>query len=759
VTDTLVKSAKRVLLGRPRATREQRHQLLPKWMALPVFSSDPLSSVSYATEEMMLVLSLAGAATFALVMPLSLGVALLIAVVITSYRQTVMAYPTGGGAYIVARENLGDIPGLTAAGALLVDYLLTVSVSIAAGVAAITSALPQLQALRVPMAIGFVLVVMYANLRGLREAGATFAVPTYAFVVVMLIMIGLGLVKCMGGCPPVPPSDLVQPPGHEHLTLFLALHAFSSGSTALTGIEAISNGVPAFRYPHSRNAATTLAMMGAIAITLFLGISFLATHIPGVVAFEGLPRTVTSQIASAVFGAPSLGFYAVQVVTALILILAANTAYQDFPRLSSVLAGDRFLPRQFIARGDRLVFSNGILVLTGLAILLLIAFKADVSKLIQLYVVGVFTSFTFSQAGMVRHWMQAREKGWQRSMVVNAIGAVTTGLVLVIVAATKFMEGAWLVIIAIPLVVLMMHRIHRHYGVVSAELRPDPDNIEQPKPNHMLILAERVDAASSAALSMALRIRPRRLRGVAPSTVGPGLEDSWAELVDEPNVERVDPEEKGSVVEGLTDVVRRETTEHPEAFVTALVPETLSQSWTDVLRSRPLVQRLKARLVGEGLIVTNIVAENIGPGPYEVVEPVEHHVVVLVSSVDKATLRALAYARGLNATSLRALMINLEGDVASEMLSAWDEWDIDIPLEVIDSPFRSASETIRDYVHAFEPERKGTLVSCILPEFVVPHWWHRALHNQTALFIKGVLLFERGVVTTSVPYPLSGNAD
>ena len=419
---------KRALLGRPRASRELPHQLLPKWMALPLFSSDPLSSVAYATEEMMIVLALVGSSAFGLVRPLSAGVALLLVTVVVSYRQTVRAYPHGGGAYIVARENLGEIPGLVAASALLTDYVLTVAVSIAAGVAAITSAATALDAYRVELALGFVALIALTNLRGIREAGTVFALPTYAFIVAMLALVGVGVVSCaVGGCPQAP--VVPEPSGTASaLTLFLVLRAFASGATALTGVEAISNGVPAFRYPQSRNAATTLAVMGAIAVTLFLGISYLAVA-TGAQAFDGMPRTVVAQIALAVFG-DGPWFYLVQIVTAAILVLAANTSFADFPRLSSVLARDRYMPHQFASRGDRLVFSNGIVALALAAAGLLIAFDADVSRLVQLYVVGVFTAFTLSQAGMVRHHLRLHESRWRRSAVINALGAAATGVVL-----------------------------------------------------------------------------------------------------------------------------------------------------------------------------------------------------------------------------------------------------------------------------------------------------------------------------------------
>jgi len=757
VTETAASSVKRALIGRPRASRELKHQLLPKWMALPVFSSDPLSSVAYATEEMMLVLALAGAAAFSLVLPLAFGVATLLVIVIVSYRQTVRAYPTGGGAYRVSRENLGILPGLTAASALLIDYTLTVSVSTAAGTAAIISAVPALQPYRVWMAIGFVVLVTLANLRGVKEAGVLFAIPTYTFVVTMFALIGTGLARCIGGCPPVP-FDMGLAEAEAGLSLFLILRAFSSGSTALTGVEAISDGVQAFRYPQSHNAATTLGVMGAMAVSMFLGISFLATHVEGVVAFEGMPRTVNSQIAAAVFGAGGFGFYMVQVVTAAILVLAANTAYADFPRLSSILAADRFLPRQFLARGDRLVFSNGVLVLTAFAVLLLIAFDAELNRLIQLYVVGVFTSFTLSQTGMVRHWLATRERGWQRAAVVNGIGAATTGVVLVVVSITKFAGGAWIVIVAIPAVVMVMQRIHDHYEQVSLELRTGVAEPERPRANHVVVLDDRVDGATAAALSYAIAVSPASLRGVAAPGAGPDVPQRWRELVPDVPLELLDGTRDGGSIDAFRRFLDGEEERHGAAFTTAVVPETRSRSWLDVLRRHRLAQQVKAALVGEGdLVVTNVVAGECGPGPYQLVEPVEHHVVVLVSGIHKATMRALAYAQGLQATSLRALSVNLDTERTSRMLTDWDDWGVEIPLELVDSPFRSIGDTVREYVREFRPDGRHTVVTCVLPEFVLSHWWQRPLHNQTALFIKSVLLFERGVVTTSVPYPIAGS--
>ena len=745
---------KRVVVGRPRASRELRHQLLPKWMALPVFSSDPLSSVAYATEEMMLVLALAGAAAFGFVPLLSAGVAALLVIVVLSYRQTVRAYPQGGGAYIVARQNLGDVPGLTAASALLIDYTLTVAVSIAAGVAAITSAVTDLRPHRLWLAIVLVLLVTLANLRGVKEAGTLFALPTYTFVVTMYALIVAGLVRCLDACPAAPLTGAVE--AETGLTLFLILRAFSSGATALTGVEAISNGVQAFRYPQSRNAATTLAFMGGMAVTLFLGISWLATHIENVVAFEGMPLTVNAQIALAVFGRGP-GFFMVQAVTAGILILAANTAYADFPRLSWFLAGDRFLPRHFLARGDRLAFSNGILLLATLAILLLVAFDAEVSRLIQLYVVGVFTSFTLSQAGMVRHWLRTRERHWRRSALVNGLGATATGVVLVVVALTKFTHGAWIVLVTIPLVVTLMAAVHRHYDEVSLQLRTGASAAEPSRPTRMIVLLDRVDESVARALSYARAVNPHSLSALAVPEPGAAVERDWRVLARDVPLRLLVPSNDRRAADAIFTAVTAERDAHPESFTTAVVAETLSHNMLEVAQRHRLAVRIKAGLVRRGVVVTNVVGPEL-PGPYEVQEPVEHHVIVLVSAVHRATMRALSYAAGLHGTTLRALSVSLETEGSGEILREWEEWGVDMPLELVDSPFRSLSESVVAYVRDFAPDGRRTVVTCVVPEFVLPRLVHRPLHNQTALLIKGALLFERGVVVTSVPYALDMGA-
>ena len=438
---------KRVLVGPPMPLAQARHERLRKRIALAVFSSDALSSVAYATEEILLILVLAGTAALHLSVAISLAITALLAIVAISYQQTIHAYPSGGGSYIVARENLGAVAGLVAAAALLVDYVLTVSVSVAAGVAAVTSAFPAVVPHKVAIGVACVTAIALANIRGVRESGRIFAVPTYFFIVSFGFMIAEGLFRlATGSLPRRPPPEL---PAAEALTWFLVLRAFSSGCTAMTGTEAISNGIPAFRPPESRNAAITLGWMAVVLGTFFVGLTVLADRL-GIVPVP--EETVVSQIARRLHGS-GLFYYAIQAATALILVLAANTSFADFPRLSSLLARDRFIPRQFATLGERLVFSNGIMVLGAMAALLLVLFGGETHALIPLYAVGVFISFTLSQSGMVRRWWYRREPGWRHRLVINGVGAVTTGIVTLVIAATKFTHGAWIVVIVVPTLV------------------------------------------------------------------------------------------------------------------------------------------------------------------------------------------------------------------------------------------------------------------------------------------------------------------
>jgi amino acid transporter len=635
--------SKRLLVGRPLRSDRLGEQSLPKRIALPVFASDPLSSVAYATQEILLVLALGGAAVMYLAPWVALAVVVLLAVVVVSYRQVVRAYPSGGGSYEVASHNLGRSAGLVVAGALLVDYVMTVAVSVAAGVDNIISAVPALHPHRVAINIGLVAVLAAINLRGVRESGRAFAIPTYLFIVGVLVMVAAGLARSALGSAPVAESAGYQITAeHAGLTgaalLFLTLRAFASGCTALTGVEAISNGVPAFKPPKSENAARTMAAMGVVAITMFSGITALALitkvrvaeNTCDLIGFAGNcrtdpQRTVIAQIAAAVFGGPDTApFFYIQATTALILILAANTAFNGFPLLASILAQDRYLPRQLHTRGDRLVFSNGIIVLAVVAGALIYAFDGSVTRLIQLYILGVFTSFTLSQAGMVRHWNRAlrverdpRRRGRiHRSRAINAVGAVLTGLVLVIVLATKFSHGAYLVVIAIPVLYLLMRAIRRHYDRVAVELAPEPGGI------------------------------------VLPSRV---------------------------------------------------------------------------------------------------------HAVVPVSRLHRPTLQALAFARATRPDTLTAVTVMTTPDEVRALQAEWVERGIPVRLTVLESPYRDITGPVLRYVAQVRHTNPRDVVVVYIPEYIVGHWWEQLLHNQSALRLKARLLFQRGVMVTSVPWQLESS--
>src|SRR3954465_7655589 len=473
----LLAQFKRVVVGRPIPSHLAHHERFSRLTGLAVLSSDALSSVAYPTEEILRVLVLVSVSALAFATPIALVIATILAIVVFSYRQTIHAYPGGGGAQIAPKANLGEMPALIAAASLLIDYVLTVAVSIAAGVAALTSAFPQWQIGRVEMTLGFVAVLMLGNLRGLRESGRIFAIPPYMFVVSLLGLIAVGAWRAMtGSIHPVATQASIQPVG-DTLTLFLLLTAFSNGCTAMTGVEAVSNGVPAFRPPESRNAAATLVTMAVLSIGMFMGITLLA-HAYHVVPVE--TETVVSQIARATFGGRGPAYYVIQAATMLILVLAANTAYADFPRLASIVARDRFLPRQFMTQGDRLAFSNGIVILSVVAAALLVIFGGDTHALIPLYMIGVFVSFTLSQAGMVIHWRRLRNPGWRASAAVNGFGALVTGIVLAIVAITKATEGAWIILVMIPVLMTIFGITRRHYDHVAQELTirgwtPEPD--------------------------------------------------------------------------------------------------------------------------------------------------------------------------------------------------------------------------------------------------------------------------------------------
>ena len=497
-------SLKKVLVGSPLATAQARHERLSKTAALAVFSSDALSSVAYATEEILLILVLAGTTALHFSIPIGLAIAVLVAVVVSSYRQTILAYPLGGGSYIVTKDNLGTLPGLVSGAALLIDYVLTVAVSVAAGVAALTSAVPVLFDYRVVIGVAFVAAITLANLRGLRESGKLFAVPTYLFVGFLVILIVYGLIRWAFHWDPATPVSDPRIAGVQDLSVFLVLRAFASGCAALTGVEAVSDGVPAFKPPEARNARVVLAWLGVILITLFVGITFLTRHYH----LTPLPeQTILSQLARQIFGDGVL-YYALQASTMLILVLAANTAFADFPRLSYFLARDGFLPRQFSSRGDRLVFSNGILILGSTAAALLVLFGGSTHALIPLYAVGVFLSFTLSQASMVRRWLVRREAGWRWRWWLNAVGAATTGLVVAIITATKFTHGAWVVVLLIPLLIMLFMAIRRHYADVAGQLSLDGYGGPPPMEHTVLVLAGDLHKGVIHALQYARTLSP-----------------------------------------------------------------------------------------------------------------------------------------------------------------------------------------------------------------------------------------------------------
>jgi amino acid transporter len=621
---------KRLFVGRPLRSDRLGETLLSKRLALPVFCSDPLSSVAYATEQIVLVLGLGGLSMLYLTPWLALAVVALLIIVVASYRQTCAAYPDGGGAYAVSRANLGVRASLVAASALLVDYVLTVAVSVVAGVAAITSAVPALVPHAVSLSLGFVVLLTVVNLRGVKESGRAFAVPTYGFVAIILLLLVVAGVRLATG-----ETLSAESAGYgliaDHrtgglLTVLLALRAFASGCTALTGVEAVSNGVPSFRPPKARNAATTLTVMGALAVTMFAGITALAiaTHVhmaENPALLVGLPagqaqRTALSQIGLAVFGSGP-AFYALQGFTAAILILAANTAYNGFPVLASLLARDRRLPRQLGRRGDRLVFSNGVVLLAAVAALLIVAFDADVTRLIQLYIIGVFVAFTLSQAGMVRHWSRelhparSTQERWaiRRAQAINLAGAVATGLVLVLVLISKFTHGAYLVVIAMPLLYLLMVRIRRHYDAVEEETAPRPGGVVLPSRIHAIVPVVRVNEPTLRTLAFARAIRPDDLTAVTVR-IDPAETDrlhaEWVRRdIPVPLVEIESPYR--DLTQPLLDHVRAIRRASPRDVVSVFVPEYVVGHWWEALLHNQSALRLKARLLFQpGVMVVSV---------------------------------------------------------------------------------------------------------------------------------------------------------
>jgi amino acid transporter len=599
-----VQHVKRILLGTPIPTTQAKHERLSPLTGLAVFASDALSSVAYATEEILLILVLAGSAALGLAFPIAVAIGALIAIVVSSYRQTIFAYPQGGGSYIVTRENLGRYPSLVAGAALLVDYVLTVAVSVAAGIAAITSAIRPLYPYRVTLCVIGVAVIAIGNLRGVRESGRLFALPTYLFLGAYFLLIGWGGIQWLLGATDAAPSP-APTGGGDALTAFLVLRAFSSGCAALTGIEAVSDGVPAFRPPEAGNARRVLLALGGILIVLFLGISALA-HAFGIVPVEG--ETVNSQLARRVFGESPL-YYAVQGVTMLILVLAANTSFADFPRLASFLARDRFIPRQFANRGDRLAFSNGIIILALLSIGLLVLFQGDTHALIPLYALGVFVSFTLSQGSMVRYWFRHRGSRWPLRALLNGTGAVATGVVALIIGLTKFAHGAWIVVILLPCMIALFVTIRRHYDDVALQLSVEGVAPGPPPAGHtVLVLAGDVHRGMLPAIEYAQALSPTA-RGVYVE-VDPELtrrfEERWAKYADGMALVVLRSPYRsvaGPLLEYL-DLLQRQA---PNQMVTIVLPEFVPARWWQHLLHNQTALLIKAALLfRKGVVVTSV---------------------------------------------------------------------------------------------------------------------------------------------------------
>ena len=730
-------------------TGQMEETLLPKTLALPIFASDPLSSVAYATESALVVLVGVSAASARYVFPISIAIAALLAIVVVSYMQTVLAYETSGGAYIVARENLGTLPSLVGAAALLTDYVLTVAVSISAGIFAVTSFVPSLTNHKVGLSLACLLLIVFANLRGVRESGLAFALPTYLFVASIGVLVIAGIVELATGHAHRAVVPHALPVGTGTITLFVLLRAFSSGSTALTGVEAIANGVNAFRKPHGRNAAATLAILGTIAITLFLGVSYLAVHLH---ARPSATDSVVSQIARAVFQPGTAGsfmYYAVQGLTLLVLILAANTSFQGFPRLSALLARDRFAPRQFTNLGDRLVFSNGMLVLATVAGLLLWIYGANTNSLIHLYVIGVFTAFTLSQGGMVRYWFRRRGAHWRAKALVNGVGATATGVVTLIVVYTKFAEGAWLVTVAIPVLVVGMLGVRRHYERLSRRMQAGAAAVVAAPAAHntTLLLVESIDEASDAALEVSRAISSNGLRAIHVPTrsTDPGIRPRWFRHAGQP-LELLD----GGL--GTTEAVLEQVWRLPRSeseFVTVVIPELFRERSLLEQVKHPRELALKLRLLAEpGVVVADVpVVRGQAPAaPKRVVAR------VLVDAVSAASMRAVNYASTLDVDDVRAVTFAFSAEEGRAMREAWSREGPRVPLEVDDAPYRDLGRPLLQYLRRLTAD-EDTVVLVLMPELYV-RGWRRLLHNQRALYVKRLLLFEPHVVLASVPYQL-----
>ena len=742
-----------VFFGRRLRTDQEMHERLTNPIALAVFASDALSSVAYATEEMLVVLlPVAGAVAFGALMPLSIGIVALLVILVFSYRQTIKAYPSAGGAYIVTRDNFGLLPAQVAGVALLTDYILTVAVSVAAGVAAMFSAVPEVYPYRVIIAVVLIWVIAFMNLRGVRESGRIFAVPTYVFVVSVLVLVLVGLCRALlGDLDPVHAHHATVAAGAgSALGIFVLLHAFASGSTAMTGVEAISNGVPAFKPVEWRNARKVMAWLGALLGVMFLGISFLTAQIKPIPSEK---ETVISQVTRAVVGHGPLGdvaFIVMQVATVLILVLAANTSFADFPRLASFHAHDHFLPSPLTQRGRRLVFANGIVALAALATVLTVAFQADVHNLIPLYAIGVFTSFTLSQAGMARRHLTIKEEGWRRGLWVNGIGAIATGVVGVVIAVTKFTHGAWIIMLIVPITVAILVRVNRHYNDVATRLaNPESDFPAAPSSRlDVIVLVSHVDEALDHAMRYVNDLDRRCLRAVHVGAEDRGLGAAfWARYgCSLEFVPRL-----GGLVHTVRELARGERRERPDDVLAVVVPEQIDEARVWHVMKHNGALRLKAGLLFErGVVVVNVPAVGADIGPAR--RPRQHVALIPVSALHGGARDALRVARLLGADRVRAVHIAEHDEDAEALEAAWAEHDISVPLDVVAAPYRELSVPLLEEIDALKAEG-ADLITVVIGE-LVPKWWQHSLHNHRALQMKARLLFEPGVAVVSVPHHL-----
>ena len=768
-------AAKRAALGPALPTANLAHERLGKIGALAIFSSDALSSVAYATEEMLKTLFIAGvgALAFTLIVPLSAVIVGVLAILVFSYRQTIKAYPSAGGAYIVTKDNFGLIPAQVAGVALLTDYVLTVAVSVSAGVAAVIALAPATAPFRVEMAVAFICLIAYGNLRGVRESGKIFSAPTYVFIACIMSLLVIGGIRVLTGSL-VAPQQAVTATGAglgflAGVPMFIALHALASGSTAMTGVEAISNGVPAFKPVEWKNARHTLVVLGLLLSTMFLGISYLAAKLQIQPDFTGT-STVVADIGRAVYGSGPVGhaaFALLQIATTLILVLAANTAYADFPRLANFHAGDDFLPRQFTTRGHRLVFSNGIIALSAAAIALVIAFHADVTKLIPFYAIGVFTSFSLSQAGMAKRHLRLREEGWRVGLLINGAGAVATAIVLVIIARTKFAEGAWAILVLVPLFVWLLVRMNKQYQRETVELERDlaaftPPNGRAPI---TILLVEDLDPKTVHALQYARTIRGERTIAVhleEDAERGRALTHTWeaAGLGEIPlRIVRGGGDEAASLA-GFIAAYEREDRE-----VIVLLPVPHSRTAAERFSDRRAGARLNRALLPYAHVRVTLVRDHP-----EGVHPLQHddqgrpvvrlttrgthEVVVLVDKLDRATLQALSYGLDLGATSIRAVHAAADPDRAARLAQRWMELQAPVPLDVIECWDRDIPRALERYVVAMASDT--TEITAVMPRRDYPKLRQRLLHDRTSRKIQRALGRYAHVDVADIPYYVQG---